>query len=81
MTGLASQENRQRESGCQKDRHQREFGTAVGLSPALTGEAPSESERSSLLEPRTDRPGKDSSFLRTMVLDKEEGEYPTRPCV
>lgn len=26
-----------------------------------------------LLEPRTDRPGKDSSFLRTMVLDKEEG--------
>ena len=32
------------------------------------------SERCSLLEPRTDRPGKDSSFLRTMVLDKEEGE-------
>ncbi|KAI9528515.1 hypothetical protein NQZ68_020341 [Dissostichus eleginoides] len=32
-----------------------------------------ESEQCSLLEPRTDRPGKDSSFLRTMVLDKEEG--------
>eukprot|EP00064_Thunnus_orientalis_P001001 superscaffoldBa00000061_g1002 len=32
-----------------------------------------QTERCSLLEPRTDRPGKDSSFLRTMVLDKEEG--------
>lgn len=31
-------------------------------------------KRAALLEPRTDRPGKDSSFLRTMVLDKEEGE-------
>ncbi|KAL7866349.1 hypothetical protein AOLI_G00141630 [Acnodon oligacanthus] len=34
---------------------------------------PTAGDSSSLLEPRTDRLEPDSSFLRTMVLDKEEG--------
>lgn len=41
---------------------------------AISRRSSEQTERCSLLEPRTDRPGKDSSFLRTMVLDKEEGE-------